>query len=114
MAAQHRAALVDDLSRLAEPRAAMALEEGAAAEAGDEAQILALTLVGDREAGLAGERAHGVLGQAAEREAEPVEQRGFELGEHVALVLAGVGRLADERPVLVACDPRVVAGGEAA
>ena len=43
---------------------------------------------------------------------EPVEQRRVELGEHVALVLARVAGGADERPVLVARDARVVTGGE--
>ena len=105
---------VDDLAGPAEPRAAVALEEGAAAEAGDEAEVLALALVGHRQAGLARERAHGVLREAAEREAEPVEQRRVELGEHVALVLARVGGGADERAVLVARDARVVARWRAA
>ena len=86
----------------------MALEEGAAAEAGDEAEVLALALVGHREPGVARELADGVLGEPAEREAEPVEQRRVELGEHVALVLGGVGGGAHERAVLVARDARVV------
>ena len=90
----------------------MALEEGAPAEAGHEAEVLALALVGHRQPGVAGELADGVLREPAEREAEPVEQRRVELREHVALVLGGVGGGAHERAVLVARDARVVAGGE--
>ena len=61
---------------------------------------------------VARELAHGVLGQRAEREREPLEQLRLEPGEHVALVLARVRARRQERPVLVARDARVVAGGE--
>ena len=75
--AEHLAAAVDDLARAAQARTAMALQERAPAEARDEAQILALALVRG-QAGLTGERAHGVLREAAEREREPVEIRRVE------------------------------------
>jgi hypothetical protein len=89
-------------------RAAVALEEGAAAEPRHEAEVLALALVRDRQSGVARERADGVLRQAAEREAEAVEQARVELREHVALVLLRVCGSAHQRAVLVARDARVV------
>src|SRR5688572_25447372 len=113
VAAEHAAVAVDDLARPAQAGAAVAAQEGAAAEACHEAEVLALALVRHRQAGVAGEGADGVLGQAAEREAEPVEQRRVELGEHVALVLARIDSGTDERSVAVARDARVVTGGEA-
>jgi hypothetical protein len=76
VAAEHAAVRVDDLARLAQARAAVAAQEGAAAETGDEAEVLTLSLVGDGQTGIAGELAYGVLGQAAERERKPVELAG--------------------------------------
>ena len=109
--AEHLAAAVDDLARAAQARTAVALQERAPAEARDEAQVLALALVRDRQTRLAGERAHGVLREAAEREREPVEIRRVEAREHVALVLAGVGG-AHQRALGVARDAGVVTGRE--
>ena len=69
----------------------MAGEERALAGAGEEAQVLRLALVGDRQPGRARELAHLGLAQLAEREAQPRERGGRERGEHVALVLGRVG-----------------------
>ena len=74
--AEHAAVGVDDLARLAQARPAVALQEGAPAEAGHEAEVLALALVRHGQAGVAGQRADGVLGEAAEREGEPVQVAG--------------------------------------
>src|SRR4051812_22838725 len=50
--AEDGAARVDDVAGRPEPGPAVALEERAAAEAGHEAEVLALALVGHRQAGL--------------------------------------------------------------
>jgi hypothetical protein len=90
----------------------VATQEGAPPEAGHEAQVLALALVGHRQPGVACERAHRVLRQASQGEAEPIELGGVELGQHVALILARVVGRSDQQAVIVAGDARVVAGRE--
>ena len=104
------AVLVDDrpVGRL-EPAA---LEEGAVVVAGEEARLLALAPLGDREpcGGCLGTRLG--LRQLAERELDPLELRRVERGEHVGLVLVRIGG-AGEQPAAVALDdPRVVARPE--
>ena len=68
-------------------QAPVAGEERALAGAGEEAQVLRLALVRDRQPGGAGELAHLRLAQLAEREPQPRERGRRERGEHVALVL---------------------------
>ncbi len=65
-------------------------EEGGAAGAGEEAEVLRVGLGGDRQLRLGGQLAHLRLRQLAEREAHPRERVGRERGEHVGLVLPGV------------------------
>ena len=69
----------------------MTLEERLAVGAGEEAEVLRVAAPGDRQARLAGELADLGLVQLAEREAQARERGGREPGEHVALVLGGVG-----------------------
>jgi hypothetical protein len=103
---------VDDRPRtLAE--AGVAGQEGALSLAGEEAQILALALAGDREPGGGGELSHPRLGQVGERKAQRTERPGRERREHVGLVLGLVRRLGEQRALAVVHHPRVVAGGEA-
>ena len=69
VAAEHAARPVHDLAGRVSPRAAVAAQERRGCRApASEAEVLALALVGDRQPGLARERAHGVLGQPAQRE----------------------------------------------
>ena len=58
VAPDHGAVAVHDLARAASRRRAVAAQERAPAEAGDEAEVLALALVGHRQAGVARELAH--------------------------------------------------------
>ena len=87
-------------------------EEGALALAGQEAEVLALALGGDRQARLGGQLAHlGFVRSASgkrSRESDSRPQR----GEHVGLVLGGVGRRGEQRPCAVVGEAGVVAGGE--
>ena len=69
----------------------MAAQEAALALAGEEAEVLALGLLGDREAVAGGDRPHLGLGQLGQREAEPAEQLRRQRRQHVALVLGLVG-----------------------
>ena len=89
--------------------AAVAGEERRPPGAGEEAEVLRVGLLGDRQRGLAGDRAHLRLGELAEREPQPGERGGRERGERVRLVLRRVGRRA-QQPVGRAA--RVVARGE--
>ena len=99
---------VDDRP-LALAHAAVAGEERALAGAGEEAEVLRLALVGDGQPGRARDLAHLRLAQAAEREAHPRQRGRRERGEHVGLILGGVGGGAQQA---VVADARVVAGGE--
>src|SRR5262249_37735382 len=93
--------LVDDAA--GSRREAVAREEVAVVVAAEEARLLALGLArGGEPRGLRlGARLH--LGLVAEREPDPVERALVERGQHVALVLAGVGR-ARQQPAPVALD----------
>ena len=106
VAGERAAGLVDDVSGGTRHE----LVEGGARE---EAEVLALGLVRHRQVRGAGSLAHVRLGELAEREPEALELVRAQAGEHVCLVLRGVGRGAEERAVGVAGDARVVAGGEA-
>src|SRR5205823_1208675 len=88
--AQDPSLAIDDRAR-SRPQAAVALQEGALARAGEEAQVLGVLAVCDREAGALRDLAHARLVQPAERKAKARERGGRERGEHVALVLALVG-----------------------
>ena len=90
MAAEHAAVEMDDLAGLARRRASGARSRRCSALR-HEADVLAVGLVGDREAELAGERAGLALGQLAQREAQQVEllrRRGV---EEIALVALRIG-----------------------
>ena len=90
----------------------MPAEEGALSLAGQEAEVLALALGGDRQAGAGGQLAHLGLRQVGEREAKRGQRIRAERGEHVRLVLGRVGRRREQRPGAVVDDARVVAGGQ--
>ena len=92
----------------------MALEERALADAGEKAEVLALGRRRDREPGGGGDLAHLRLGQVGEREAKPRERARRERREHVGLVLGGIGRSDEQRPLRVLGDARVMTGREAA
>ncbi len=92
----------------------MTREERLAVGAGEEAEVLRVAAPGDREARLAGELAHLGLLELAEREAQARERGGREPGEHVALVLGGVGCGPQQRALAVVTDARVVTGRERA
>ncbi len=99
MAAENPAVEMDDL---AGPRRArlQPLDHVGIAAVGDEADVLAVGLVGDPEAELRGERAGLRLVDVAEREAQQVElllRRGI---EEIALVAAGIGR-AEQTPAAI-------------
>ena len=92
----------------------MAGQEAGAVGAGQEAQVLRVDLARHRQPGLRGDRPHLGLGQLAEREPQPGQRRRRERGQHVGLILGGIGRDAQERSSLVG-DLRgagVVAGGQ--
>src|SRR5438067_11603363 len=108
--AQDPSLTIDDRAR-SRPQAAVALQEGALARAGEEAQVLGVLAVCDREAGALCDLAHARLVQPAERKAKARERRGRERGEHVALVLALVG---GETQQPVGLHARVVTGRERA
>src|SRR6185295_19775922 len=76
----------------------------------DEADLHALPLLGDREAGLAGERADLRLGHAAEREHRGRQLLRGQLEQVVALVLLRVRSGVELRPFGAFEDPRIVAG----
>ena len=88
-------------------------QEGALALAGEEAEVLALALGGDREArrAAASSRTSGLV-----RSASGKRRRGKRLrpqrGQHVGLVLGGVGRRGEQRALAVVGDAGVVARGE--
>src|SRR3954469_1900406 len=89
---------------------AVAGEEASAAGAGQEAEVLRVLLARDRESGGARDLAHLRLAlDGAEREAQALERRAAQRGEHVALVLGRVGGLPQQAVVRA---PRVVAGRE--
>ena len=91
----------------------MALQEFAPAEAGDEAQVLALALVRNGQPGVARKGTDRLLREAPEREREPVEQARVEPGQHVALVLERIRRRPDQWAAAVPRDACVVPGREA-
>ena len=65
----------------------MPREEGALSLAGEEAEVLALALGGDRQARAGGQLAHPRLRQIGEREAKRGQGLRSQRGEHVGLVL---------------------------
>jgi hypothetical protein len=87
--------------------------EPAPADAREEAQVLALALVRDRQSGVACEGADRRLGEPPKGERQALELFAPQAGEHVALVLGRVRGHADQQSLAVARDPRIVARGEA-
>ena len=94
--AEPLAVLAEDRAR-ALPESAVARQERAATDAGQEAQVLRVGLAGHRQPVGRGELADLRLRQLPEREAQPRERRRRQAGEHVALVLGRVGGDAQER-----------------
>ena len=111
MAADRLAGAIEHRA-LALAEAAVAAQEPRLALAGEEAEVLALGLLGDGEAVAGGDLAHLGLAQLGQREAQPVQHRRRQRGEHVALVLVAVRGGGEQRTVAVLDDPRVVAGDE--
>ena len=97
---------------LAVAETAVPAQEGALALAGEEAEVLALRLAGNREAVALGQRADLGLGKVGQREAKPLEKLGGQGGEHVALVLGGVRGRRQQRPLGVGDRACVVTGDE--
>ncbi len=111
VAAERAAVGVDDVAGLGRV-GAEAGDEVAVVALRDEADVLALGLVGERQAEAAGVGAGLGLGQAAQGKAQESQLLGGGGEEEVALVLGGVGglvQLGAGRPVDT---QRVVAGGE--
>ena len=84
------------------------LEEGAIVGAGEEAGLLALLPARHGQPGRGRLVARRLLSLAAERERDPVEQPRVDGGEHVRLILGGVGAAGDEPDAVALDDPGVV------
>src|SRR5262249_52722267 len=104
--AERATVLVDNLAGLV--LGAVATEELAVGAAAEEARLLTVGAMGDRQAGSRRLGSCLLLGLLAEREPDPVEQAGVEAPEHVGLVLVGVGRTGEEPAAAVPDDARVV------
>ena len=104
------ALLVDDRAGLR--REPLPLEERAVVAAGEEARLLALGALGDRQAGRRRLVPGAALPLPAERERNAVEQRRIDRREHVRLILGGVAAAGDQPDPGSLDDARVVAGPE--
>ncbi len=103
-------ALVDDRALLG--LQAVAGEEVAVVAPGEEAGLLALGALRGGEPGRAGALPRLLLRALGEREPDAVERARVEAGEHVGLVLRGVGGAGEQQTAPVLADARVVARGE--
>ncbi len=112
MPAEHASLEVDDLARLRRLGPDLLHHRGVIAVR-DEADVLAVGLVGDDQAELAGELAHRRLGQVAEREAQVIELVAGGREQEVALVAGRIGGAVELRPVRPGQAADVMAGGEA-
>ena len=94
------------------PRPPWRDEKAGPVGAGQEAQVLRVGLARDRQAGIGGDPSDLRLGQLAERKAHPRQRRRRKRREHVGLILGGVSRDAQQRPIWMIglCDPRVMTG----
>src|SRR5690606_28744497 len=114
--AKDLAFLVDDLAGRRHVRPMLGDEVGVGAIA-DEANLLALGLVRDRQAIGAGKATRLGLRQVAKRELDEIHLLLRQRMEHIALVLAVVERaieaMRNPLPGIAAFDPRIVAGREA-
>src|SRR5262249_35412674 len=90
----------------------VAPEEGSVVTAGKEARFLALGARRHGEAGTSSLGSSLVLRLFAEREYDPVEERGIQPTEHVRLVLAGIGRASEQTPAAAIGDGCIVGRGE--
>ena len=90
-----------------------ASEKGAVVVTGQEARLLALAPVRDREPCALRLRPRGLLVLGAEREPDAIEPPGIELREHVRLILRLVERAVEQQPAPVLERARVMAGREA-
>src|SRR5207249_4718021 len=88
-------------------------EEAAVVVAGEEAGLLALRAPGHLEAGRRRLRTGLLLRLSAERERDPIQEHRVEPGEHVRLILLGVGRTPEQHAAATTDDAGVVARGEA-
>src|SRR4051794_4058881 len=98
--------LVDD--RAGAPGEPLPLEERAVIIAGEEARLLALGPLRDGQARSSSLVARRALALAAERERDPLEQRGIDRRQHVGLILGRVVAAGDQPQPLALDDPRVV------
>src|ERR1700746_1497091 len=92
----------------------MAAQEALLALAGEEAEVLALGLLRNRETVAGGDLAHLRLVQLGERGTQTIEYRRRQRREHVALVLVAVGGSCEQAAAAVVDDARVVAGDQGA
>src|SRR6266851_6717465 len=109
MAAELATRLVDHRTR-AHGQALRQVSRGLAPR--DEADLLALGLVGDGQPKLARVLAHLPLGHTAERKADPAEPLTVEVVEHVRLVFRGIGSGVELRSAVDLDDACVMTGGE--
>ena len=96
------------------PETAVARQKAGPVGAGQEAQVLRVDLARDRQAGTGGDPSDLRLGQLTERKAHPGQRRRRKRRDHVGLILRGVGRDSQQRPIWMIGlgDPRVMAGRE--
>ena len=109
VAAEHRTVHVHDLARPDGARLQL-LHDVAVAALGNEADVLAVVLVGDGKTQLARQRARLVLGEVAEREAQEIElvlRRGE---KEIALVAVEVGRAEQRAAAADGARAHVMAG----
>ena len=112
MLAEHAAVEVDDLAGRRRLRA-QPLDQPGIIAVGDEADVLAVGLGRDRQAGLGRDPAHLVLGQVAERKAQEIELLARRPVEEIALVAARIGAPVELGPPSPDDSPHIMAGGEA-
>ncbi|CAB5014900.1 unannotated protein [freshwater metagenome] len=99
--------IADDPLLLAEP----GREEIAGAPVGDEADVVAVGLLGDQQSAVERLGAHGLLMVVAQRKHRALELRGLEHREHVGLILGRVCRAVKFDTGRTVGQARVVAGG---
>ncbi|MPL79216.1 hypothetical protein SDC9_25091 [bioreactor metagenome] len=98
MRAQHLARQIDDLARIGGARAQL-LDHAGIAAVRHEADVLAVGLVGDRQAVFRGERPGlGLRGEMAEREAQEGQLLGRGREQEIALVAVRIGGAMKLRP----------------
>ncbi len=110
VAAQHPAVQMDDVPRLGALRA-QAIDHGGVSPLGDEADVLAVGLLGDGQTQFGRRAADLALGQVTEREAQIVQLLGRGGEQEIALVARRIGGAAQLRPGRAHLAADIVAGG---